>query len=140
MHGERVDIPEKLMQLKPSAALESVSMSKLARTGTAVLRQILATDQAVTVEIQGQGAMVTLSQRQYDEMVAVIHRLGEVKTENDFSEVLSRQFDELVAEMNQAGATRAMDSALFADPQTLNASYRPGATEADHEENQETGR
>jgi len=78
---ERITIPEDLLRLKPSDALESVSMSRLARTGTAVLRQITATAEAVIVKVQGQGAMVTLSQRQYDEMVQLICRIQEEKSQ-----------------------------------------------------------
>ncbi len=137
MSAGKITIPEDLLHLKPSDALESVSMSRLARTGTAVLRQITASAQAVTVEIQGQGAMVTVSQRQYDEMVELIRRIQEEKSENDFVNVLAQRFDELVAEMNRPGAADAMDAALFADPATLNANYRPGATETATENDEE---
>ena len=130
MAAERIKIPEDLLCLKPSEALESVSMSKLARTGTAVLRQLTASAQAVTVKIQGQGAMVTVSQRQYDEMVELIRRLHENEGDDGFARTLSQRFDELVAGMNRPGAAQATDAALFGEPDKLNSNYRPGATEA----------
>lgn len=129
MSAERITIPEDLLRLKPSEALESVPMSRLARTGTAVLRQLTATAQAVTVKIQGQGAMVTLSQRQYDEMVDLIRRLQEAKSEDGFTKALTRQFDELVTAMNRPGAAQATEAALFGDTTALNRTYRPGTTE-----------
>ena len=131
MRPEHITIPEQLLDLKPSDDLESVSMSKLARTGTAVLRDLVTTEQAVTVKIQGQGAMVTLSQSQYDEMVALIHRLQEETPDDGFDRMLSDRFDALVAGMNQPGASSATEAALFGDPETLNDAYRPGTTEAD---------
>ena len=136
MSAEKINIPDDLLQLKPLDALESVSMSRLARTGTTVLRQITATAQAVAIKVQGQGAMVTVSQRQYDEMVELIdqlHRSSRIrqdKTDRDFTQLLSQRFDQLVTDMNRPGAAQAMDAALFADPATLNATYRPGATES----------
>ena len=130
MSAEPITIPEDLLNLKPSEALESVSMSTLARTGTAVLRKITATAQAVTVNIQGQGAMVTVSQRQYDEMVELIQQLQEKKSDDGFTEALSQRFDELIAGMNRSGGARATDAALFGDPASLNNSYQPGATES----------
>jgi predicted transcriptional regulator len=131
MSVEQIRIPHDLLYLKPFDALESLSMSKLARAGTSVLRQIMTSDQAVAVKIQGQGAMVTLSRHQYDEMVALIRQLEEVRSEDGFTQTLSRQFDALTAEMNRPGAMETMDAALFGDPSTLNETYRPGATEAD---------
>jgi len=95
-----------------------------------VLRQLTAGAQAVTVKVQGQGAMVTVSQQQYDEMVDLIRSIQEEQAGNDFSRVLSRRFDELVADMNRPGAAEAMEAALFADPATLAAHYRPGVGEA----------
>lgn len=129
MSVERITIPEDLLRLKPSDALESVSMSRLARTGTAVLRQITATAEAVTVKVQGQGAMVTLSQHQYDEMVQLIRRIQEEKSEDGFPQMLSQQFDQLVAGMNRPEAAQATEAALFGDPAALNKTYRPGTTE-----------
>ena len=131
MSADHITIPEDLLQLKPSDALQSVSMSQLARTGTTVLRQITATSQAVTVKVQGQGAMVTMSQRQYDEMIALIRRIQQETSGDGFTQVLSQRFDELVAGMNRPGAAQAIDTALFGDPAALNKSYRPGATETD---------
>ena len=131
MSAEKINIPDDLLQLKPSDALESVSMSTLARTGTAVLRQITATSQAVTVKVQGQGAMVTLSQGQYDEMVELIRRLQAEKSDDGFTRALGQRFDELVARMNQPSPTQATNAALFGDSNSLNQSYRPGATESD---------
>jgi len=130
MSAGHIPIPEDLLQLKPSDALESVSMSKLARTGTAVLRQLTATAQAVTVKIQGQGAMVTVSQRQYDEMVKLIRQLREEQGDDGFTQALRRRFDDLAATMNEPGAARATDTALFGEPAALNAAYRPGVTES----------
>jgi len=131
MSAERITIPEDLLQLKPSDALESVSMSSLARTGTAVLRQITATAQAVAVKVQGHGSMVTVSQRQYDEMVELIRRLQEEKSDDGFTQALSQRFDALLAQMNQPGAAQATDAALFGDPTSLNKTYRPGKTESE---------
>lgn len=130
MSDKRITIPEDLLHLKPSDALESVSMSKLARKGTSVLQQILATAQAVSVKIQGQGAMVTVSQRQYDEMVALIRQLQEEKSEDGFIQTLSQRFDRLIASMDQPGAAQATETALFGDPASLNKTYRPGVTES----------
>jgi hypothetical protein len=130
MSVERITIPQDLLQLKPSSALESVSMSKLARTGTAVLRQITASAQAVAVKVQGQGSMVTVSQRQYDEMVELIRQLREEKSDDGFTQALSLRFDSLLAQMNQPGAAQATNTALFGDPASLAQTYQPGATES----------
>jgi len=129
MSTERITIPEDLLHLKPSDALESVSMSKLARKGTSVLQGILETAQAVTVNIQGQGAMVTVSKRQYDEMVELIRQIQDEKSEDGFTEVLTQRFDSLIVKMGRPGAAKATDTALFGDPASLNETYRPGATE-----------
>ncbi len=129
MPADKITIPDDLLRLKPSDALESVSMSKLARKGTSVLQQIMNTAQAVAIKVQGQGSMVTLSQRQYDEMVELIHLIQEEKTEDGFIRALSQEFDELVTRMNLSDAAQATEAALFADPSTLNRSYQPGKTE-----------
>ena len=129
MPADKITIPDDLLRLKPSDALESVSMSKLARKGTSVLQQIMNTAQAVAIKVQGQGSMVTLSQRQYDEMVELIHLIQEEKSEDGFIRALSQEFDELVARMNLSDAAQATEAALFADPSTLNRSYQPGKTE-----------
>jgi len=129
MPTDRITIPEDLLRLQPSAALESVSMSTLARTGTAVLQHILSTAQAVAVKIQGQGAMVTLSQRQYDEMIDLIRKLQQEQEDDGFTRGLSRRFDALTAQMNRPGANHAVDTALFGDVDSLNQSYGPGSTE-----------
>ena len=129
MSVDRITIPSGLMNLKPSSDLPSVSMSRLARKGTAVLRQLTDTAQAVAVKVQGQGSMVTLSQRQYDDIVSVLQQLRQANADDGFSQALNERFDTLVAAMNQPGAAAAMDSALFADVDALNANYRPGATE-----------
>ena len=129
MPARPVPIPEDLLQLKSSAALESVSMSTLARKGTAVLRQITDNAQAVSVKVQGQGAMVTLSQRQYDEMIELIQRLQREIEDDGFTRALSRRFDDLVAAMDRPDAARATEDALFGDTDALNRSYRPGTTE-----------
>lgn len=130
MPAERITIPEELLKLKPSDTLESVSLSTLARSGTAVLRRLTATAQAVSVKAQGQGAMVTVSQHQYDEMVELIRRLQEAEADDGFTQTLSKRFDDLVAKMNQSGAPQAAEAALFGDPAALNETYRPGATES----------
>lgn len=130
MSAERITIPPDLLQLKPSDVLESVSTSKLARNGSAVLRQITASSQAVAVKVQGQGSMVTVSQRQYDEMVELIRRLQQEKSEDGFTEALSQRFDKLLAQMNQPGAAEATDAALFGPPASLNETYQPGDTES----------
>ncbi len=129
MPADKITIPDDLLHLKPSYALESVSMSKLARKGTSVLQQIMTTAQAVAVKIQGQGSMVTLSQHQYDEMVELIRLIQEEKSGDGFTQALSQEFDELVTRMNLQDAAQATEAALFADPETLNRSYQPGKTE-----------
>lgn len=129
MSANKIIIPEDLLQLKPSAALESVSMSKLARRGTLVLQQIVARAQAVAVKVQGQGTMVTLSQHQYDEMVELISLIQKEKSEDGFTQALSQQFDVLMTRMSQPDAARATGAALFGDPATLNKAYQPGVTE-----------
>ena len=131
MAAKMITIPPDLLSLKPSNALESIAVSKLARAGTVMLRQMVSTAQAVAVEIQGHGSMVTLSQHQYDEMVALIRQIREGQSEDDFTQALSNQFDELVARMNQPGAGQATKAALFSSPDSLNKTYRPGTTETD---------
>ena len=127
----KINIQYDLLKLKPSDKLESVSMSHLARNGTLVLRQMLTTSQPVAVKIQGHDAMVTLSQKQYDEMVGLIHQLQEEPSEDGFIQVLGNRFDKLVARMNQPDAAIDTAAALFSHPVELNQSYRPGITETD---------
>ena len=122
-------LPDELLGLKNSAELETVSLSQLARRGTAVLQQILASAEPVAITVQGQGTMVTVSKNQYDQIVALITQLSQTQPDSDVMYVLSQRFDELVARMNQPGASQVMEAALFADPEKLNESYRPGSTE-----------
>jgi len=129
MSADKISISEGLLRLKPFNTLESVPMSKLARQGSAVLQQIVSSAQAVAIKVQGQGAMVTLSQRQYDEMVELIQAIQVEKSSDGFTESLSQQFDELMIRMNQPGAPRATQTALFGAPATLNKAYQPGTTE-----------
>lgn len=129
MSSNKITISEDLLRLKPFDALDSVPMSQLARKGTSVLQQVMSTAQAVAIKVQGQGAMVTLSQRQYDEMVELIQTINEEKSRDGFIQSLSLQFDELMIRMNQPGAAQATEAALFADPDTLNKAYQPGVTE-----------
>jgi len=131
MAAVKINIQDDLLKLKPSDKLESVSMSNLARNGTVVLRQMMTTAQAVAVKIQGHDAMVTLSQKQYDEMVALIRHISEQQSEDGFTLALSNRFDDLVAKMNQPGAVKATEAALFNSPDALNKTYRPGTTEID---------
>ena len=131
MSAERVPIPEDLLHLKLSDKLDSVSMSQLARHGSAILRKLMTTEQAVAVKVQGQGAMVTVSQRQYDELVTLVSRLQEERAEDGFTQVLGQQFDRLVAAMNRPGAANATGEALFGEPAELDRTYRPGATESE---------
>ena len=126
---DKVLIPEELLHLKPSELLESVPMSTLARSGTEVLQRLMSTEQAVAVKVQGKGAMVTLSQHQYDEMVALIHTLRSLSSADGFTQLLGQRFDALMARMNQPGAAEATRTALFADTASLNESYQPGETE-----------
>ena len=126
---DQIRIHEDLLHLKTSDALEHVSMSQLARQGTAVLRMIRETAQAVTVSIQGQDAMVTVPRRQYDEMVALIQQMQDVESGDGFELALAQKFDCLVAEMNRPGAADTTTAALFGDPADLNRNYRPGTTE-----------
>lgn len=130
MLTKRISMPEGLLQLKPSEALESMSMSRLARTGTAVLWQITSTAQPVAVKVQGQGAVVILSQHLYDEMVEFIRQLQEETMGDGFALALAQRFDALVAQMSGPGAARATSEALFGDPTALLTSYQPGATES----------
>ncbi len=129
MLRDKITIPSDLMDLKPSSDLQSVSMSSLARKGTAILRQITDSAQAVAVKIQGHGSMVTLSQRQYDEMVVLLQQLQQESADDGFTQALGERFDTLVATMNRPGAAAMMDAALFTEENTLNSNYRPGATE-----------
>jgi len=135
MPFSRISIPDDLMDLKPSSDLQSVSMSSLARKGTAVLRQLTDTAQAVAVRIQGHGSMVTMSQRQYDEMVALLQQLRQSSSDDGFTQALGERFDTLVATINLPGAATAMDAALFTDADTLNSNYHPGATETAQDSN-----
>lgn len=129
MSVEKYMISDNLLRLKPSDALEKVSMSKLARTGTSVLQHVMTSSQAMAVTIQGHSAMVTLSHHQYDELVALIRHVHDEQAEDGFTAALSHRFDELIADMNKADAARKIDSALFADPAALNKTYQPGLTE-----------
>ncbi|TVS13814.1 MAG: hypothetical protein EA419_00790 [Wenzhouxiangella sp.] len=116
-------------RLKPSSELETVPVSRLARKGTELLSRLAETSEAVAVQVQGVGSMVTLSRRRYDEIVAMVNNLGREPKDDDFARALSTRFDALVANMNQPGAPEAVDAALFADPDVLNDSYQPGTTE-----------
>lgn len=133
MAVNRITIPDDLMHLKPSRDLQGVSMSSLARKGTALLRQLTDSAQAVAVNIQGHGSMVTLSMKQYDEMVALLQQLRQDDADDGLIQALGDRFDSLVATMNRPGAAAAMDTALFTDADTLNNNYRPGATETAEE-------
>ncbi len=117
-------------RLDPSDRLERIPLSRLARTGTSLLRKLVEAGRPVTVTVQGQGAMVALSQQQYDEMVRQIRQLeAEDTSEDAFTQALSRRFDTLVAQMNGTNSRQATEAALFGEPDALNASYRPGDTE-----------
>lgn len=131
MSKRLIQVPEDLQQLKPSSDLETVSVSRLARKGTELLSQLTESSQAVAVQVQGLGSMVTLSRRQYDEMIELVRLLSDESVDDDFTRTLSEHFDSMIATMNQPGASDAVDAALFADADTLNASYRPGTTETD---------
>ena len=116
-------------------------MSSLARKGTAVLRRLTESAQAVLIKVQGQGAMVTLSRSQYDEMIDLLQTLQQDGANNsvndaddEFTRTLGQRFDTLVATMNRPGSAAAMDAALFADTDILNSRYRPGATEIEERE------
>ncbi len=122
-----ISIPDDLMLLKSSDDLQSVSMTQLARKGTAILRQLTESNQAVAVKIQGQGAMVTLSQRQYDEMIELLQQLRQESEDDGFLEALAEQFDVLSARMSDA---ESAGKALFTEAEYLNRHYRPGDTEA----------
>lgn len=129
MSTDNVLIPEDLMHLKHADELESVAMSSLARSGTEILQRLVSSEQAVAVKVQGKGAMVALSQRQYDEMVALVHALRAGEDKDGFTRMLGQRFDQLVSAMNRPGAAQATHQALFAKPAGLNESYRPGETE-----------
>lgn len=129
MSSAKITIPEDLLRLKPSNALDSLSMSSLARKGTSVLQKVTSTAQAVAIKIQGQGAMVTLSQHQYDEMIKLIQTLHVEKPRDEFIQSLTQQFDDLMLQMNQSDAAQATETALFGDTAALNKSYQPGVTE-----------
>lgn len=129
MSSDNITIPDDLLCLKPFAALESVPMSKLARKGTSVLQQVVSKAQAVAIEVQGQGAMVTLSQHQYEEMVELIQALNVEKSNSGFIQSLTQQFDTLMQQMNQPDAAQATQAALFGDPDSFNKTYQPGSTE-----------
>ena len=125
----QINVPSGLKQLKHSSELESVPVSRLARKGTEVLTQITESAQAVAVQVQGLGSMVTLSRRQYDEMVDLISHINAPQTDDGFNQALTDRFDAMVATMNQPGAADAAEAALFTAAETLSASYRPGTTE-----------
>lgn len=130
MSSKRINISDELRHLQPSDALEKVSMSTLARQGTRVLQRISDTAQAIAVNIQGKGAMVTVSQRQYDEMVQLIQQLSaHQSTDAEFTASLSQGFEDLVTQMNTPDAPEQLDQALFGSPSSLNESYRPDRTE-----------
>ncbi len=134
MSSDKITIPDDLLHLKPFAALESVSMSRLARKGTSVLQQVTSRAQAVAIKVQGQGAMVTVSQHQYDEMIELIQVLSKEKSQEEISrggfiQSLTQQFDALMIQMNQQEAAEVTEAALFNHPDSLNEAYRPGATE-----------
>ena len=116
-------------RLKPSSELETVPVSRLARKGTELLSRLTETSEAVAVQVQGVGSMVTLSRRRYDEIVAMVNNLGHEPEADDFTRALGARFDALVATLNRPGAPEAVDAALFAGPDALNASYKPGTTE-----------
>lgn len=119
-----------LSRLDPSHRLESIPLSRLARTGTSLLRKLVETGRPVAVTVQGQGSMVALSQQQYDEMVRQIRQLEtEDAREDTFTQALGRRFDTLMEQMNRADSRQAIEAALFGEPDALNASYRPGDTE-----------
>ncbi len=127
MTVRHIPIPDDLKLLKSSADLESVSMSQLARKGTAILRQLVESNQAVAVRVQGQGAMVTLSQRQYDELIELLRQLRQESEDDGFLEALAEQFDELSARMSDS---ESAGKALFTEAENLNRHYQPGDTEA----------
>jgi len=123
-----MQLSKSLLSLKPSSDLEHVSMSSLARKGTALLQQLLETAGAVSVRVQGKGAMVTISQKQYDEVVALVQKLR-LAERDGFRQTMSVHFDEMVARMAEPGAGKKTEEILFGDPEELARHYRPGATE-----------
>jgi len=65
----------------------------------------------------------------YDMTEAPIYQIDEEQAGVRFPEALAQRLDDLIAQMNRPGAAQAVESALLADPATLNRTYRPGATE-----------
>jgi len=129
MSSDNIKIHKDLLQLKPFDSLDSISMSRLARMGTSVLRQVVSTTQAMAINIQGHGAMVTMSQRQYDEMIKLIQSIKDDKSPDHFIQSLNQEFDALVEKMSHPTASQSTDKALFGEPEALNETYRPGVTE-----------
>jgi len=124
---QNVIVPEDLMFLQPSEELPHISMSSLARKGTELLRTQVDKMQPVSVKVQGAGSMVTISQRQYDEIVALIQSLR--KPEDGMSKYLSDRFDALVAGMRDGAGERAHDTLFSTTDDGLNKAYRLGDTE-----------
>ncbi len=118
-------LPSSLSRLDPSSQLERLPLSRLARSGTRKLRELVESGRPVAVTVQGQGTMVALSQRQYDEMVDLIRQQ---QAEDALTRALAERFDVLTTQMNRPGNREATETALFAEPEALNASYRPGET------------
>ncbi|MEM1411246.1 MAG: hypothetical protein AAGH19_02730 [Pseudomonadota bacterium] len=119
--------------LKPADELEPITATRLARGSNAVLRALADSDQAVSVTVQGQPALVAMSQRRYDALVQAVTASKPHATDTSFTEQLTQRFDALVAEMKAPGAAQAASDVLFGDLATMNAAHRPGTTERSDE-------
>lgn len=130
MPTPRIVLPDTLVRLATSDSLEQLPLSELARKGTQILRRTLETAQGVTVSIQGQPALVTLSRQQYDDMVRVIRHLREDPPESEFNAHLRARFDTLVDRMSPTpGALKEATHGLMRNTKGLREHYRPGDTE-----------
>lgn len=83
MPTDHIEIPSDLLQLKPSAEIESVPLSRFLHKSASVLQNMLEIGQSVTVSIHDRGAMVLVSRRQYDEMVELICQIREKDSGDD---------------------------------------------------------
>lgn len=75
MPTERSQISRELLDLTPSDTLESISSSHLVREGPSVLQKVLETAPAVLLNFPDQDAMAIMSERRYNAIVALLHRI-----------------------------------------------------------------
>lgn len=119
-----------LEALIPMATLPEVTATGLARHGTKTLREVAATGRPIAVTLSGQKALVAMSAAQYEAVVALIERVQEdARGQDPMLRALEQRFDELVTRMDREGETA--HNSLFAEPDALASTYRPGTTEGE---------